>query len=51
MLLDACRAATEGQQDVAAVLLAGGADVHARDNDMWTPLQVGNNFPASCRDC
>jgi hypothetical protein len=42
-----CRAATEGQQEVAAALLAGGADVHARDNDMWTPLQVSSSRSAS----
>jgi hypothetical protein len=29
------------------VLLAGGANVHALDNDMWTPLQVSSSCPAS----
>lgn len=35
----ACRAATEGREAVAAVLIAAGANVNARDNDLWTPLQ------------
>lgn len=41
-------AATQGNADTVSTLIAGGADVNARDKHGWTPLMFAAKYNANC---